>query len=88
MTLHSVSYRLVQMGRILAVLVRMTDRRECCDKKVISQCRDYARWAYNGVVFEVKKEIPIKMAIYCITNATNGVTKQGEIGRASCRERV
>ena len=67
-----------QDGAILAVPVRMADRRECSDRKIVSPCRDQARLAYNGVVFEVKKEIPIKMAIYCITNATNGVTKQGE----------
>jgi hypothetical protein len=45
-------------GAILAVPVRMADRRECSDRKIVSQCRAQARWAYNGVVFEVKKEIP------------------------------
>ncbi len=42
-------------GAILAVPVRMADRRECSDRKSVSQCRDQSRWAYNGVVFEVKK---------------------------------
>jgi circadian clock protein KaiC len=46
-----------QDGAILAVPVRMADRRECSDRKIVSQCRDQARLAYNGVVFEVKKEI-------------------------------
>jgi len=27
--------------------------------KIISQRREQAGWAYNGAVFEVKKEIPI-----------------------------
>jgi circadian clock protein KaiC len=36
----------------------MADRRECSDRTIVSQCRDQARLAYNGVVFEVKKEIP------------------------------
>ena len=49
-----------QDGAILAVPVRMADRRECSDRKIVSQCRDQARLAYNGVVFEVKKEIPDK----------------------------
>ena len=29
-------------------------------EKSFRNCRDQARWAYDGVVFEVKKEIPIK----------------------------
>jgi hypothetical protein len=48
----------VTTGAILAVPVRMADRRECSDRTIVSQCRDQARLAYNGVVFEVKKEIP------------------------------
>ena len=48
----------VQDRAILAVPVRMADRRECSDRKIVSQCRDQERWAYNNVVFEVKKEIP------------------------------
>jgi hypothetical protein len=50
-----------QDGAILAVPVRMADRRECSDRRLVSQSRDQARWAYNGVVFEVEKEIPEKM---------------------------
>jgi len=42
------------------VPVRMTDRWEGSDKKIVSQCRDQERWVYNGVVFEAKKEIPGK----------------------------
>jgi hypothetical protein len=30
---------------ILAVPVRMANRRECSDRKIVSQCRDQARWA-------------------------------------------
>jgi len=26
--------------------------------KIVSQCREQARWAYNDAVFEVKREIP------------------------------
>ena len=26
--------------------------------KIVSQCREQARCAYNGAVFEIKKEIP------------------------------
>ena len=48
-----------QDGAILAVPVWMADRRERSDRKIVSQCRDQARWAYNGVIFEVKKEIPV-----------------------------
>jgi hypothetical protein len=47
-----------QDGAILAVPLRMADRWECSDRKIVSQCRDQERWAYNDVVFEVKKEIP------------------------------
>jgi hypothetical protein len=43
---------------VITVPVRMADRRECSDRKGVSQCRDQARWAFDGVVFEVKKEIP------------------------------
>jgi hypothetical protein len=40
------------------MLVQMADRRECSDGEIVPHCRDQARWTYNGVVFEVKKEIP------------------------------
>jgi len=43
--------------------VRMADRRECSDRKIVSQGRGQVRWAYNGVVFEVKKEIPVQSGI-------------------------
>ena len=55
----------VQMGQFWAVLVRMEDRRECSDKKVVSRCRERARRAYYGCVFKAKKEIPVKR----LTNA-------------------
>jgi hypothetical protein len=48
-----------QNGAVLAVPVRMTDLRGCSDRKIVSRCRDQARRAYNGVVFEAKKEIPV-----------------------------
>lgn len=44
-----------QDSAILAVPVRMADRREYSDGKIVSQCREQARWAYNSVVFHVKK---------------------------------
>jgi hypothetical protein len=47
-----------QMGQFWAVLVRMEDRRECSDNKIVSRCRERARRVYYGAVFEVKKEIP------------------------------
>ncbi len=30
---------------------------EYSDRKIVSQCRDPARWTYNGAVFEVKKAV-------------------------------
>jgi hypothetical protein len=33
---------------------------KCSDNKIVSQCRDQARRAYTGVVFEFKREIPVK----------------------------
>ncbi len=45
------------MGQFWAVLVRMEDRRECSDKKIVSRCRDRARRVYYSAVFEIKKEI-------------------------------
>ncbi len=54
-----------QDGAILAVPVRMADRREYSDRKIVSQCRDQARLAYNGVVFQVKKEIPAQDYANC-----------------------
>ena len=44
-------------------LVRMEDRRECSDKKIVSRCRERARRVYYGVVFEVKKQIPIEWIV-------------------------
>ena len=38
--------------------MRMEDRRECSDRKIISQCRERAGRVYYGAVFEAKKEIP------------------------------
>jgi hypothetical protein len=32
-------------------------------QKIVSQCREQARWAYNGVVFGVKKEIPVERGL-------------------------
>jgi hypothetical protein len=46
------------MGQFWAVLVRMEDRRECSDSKIVSQCCEPARRVYYRVVVEVKKEIP------------------------------
>jgi hypothetical protein len=42
--------------------VRMANRWEGSDKKIVSQCREHARWVYPGAVFEGKKEIPVKRA--------------------------
>ena len=47
------------MGQFWAVLVRMEDRRECSDRKIVSQCREPARRVYYRAVVEVKKEIPV-----------------------------
>ena len=47
-----------QDGAILAVPVRMADRRECSDRKMIRNVAIRRDGRYNGVVFEVKKEIP------------------------------
>ena len=46
------------MGQFWAVLVRMEDRRECSDRKIVSQCREPAGRVYYRAVVEVKKEIP------------------------------
>src|SRR5450756_1055 len=44
-----------QDGAILAVPVRMADRRECSDRKIDSQCRDQARWALQWCRFRGQK---------------------------------
>ncbi len=44
------------MGRFWPCRLRMADRRECTDRTIVSQCRDRARLAYNGVDFEVKRK--------------------------------
>jgi type I restriction enzyme S subunit len=31
--------------------------------KIVSQCREQARWAYHSAVFEIKKEIPAQTTI-------------------------
>jgi hypothetical protein len=49
------------------VPVRMADRRECSDRKSVSQRRDQARWAFDAVVFEVKKEIPDGLSVLFYT---------------------
>ena len=49
------------MGQFWAVLVRMEDRREFFDRKIVSRCRERARRVYYGAVFEIKKEIPDKL---------------------------
>jgi hypothetical protein len=41
--------------QLWAVLVRMEDRRECSDKKIVSRCRERARRVYHGAVVGVKK---------------------------------
>ena len=46
------------MGQFWAVLVRMEDRREFFDRKIVSRCRERARRVYYGAVVEIKKEIP------------------------------
>ena len=52
---------------MITVPVRMADRRECSDRKSVSPCRDQARWAFDGVVFEVKKEIPDGLSVLFYT---------------------
>ena len=49
-----------QMGQFWAVLVRMEDRREGSDRKIVSQCCEPVRRVYYRAVVEVKKEIPVK----------------------------
>jgi hypothetical protein len=49
-----------QNGAILAVAVRMEDRRECSGERSFHKVVEQARWMYNGAVFEVKQEIPVK----------------------------
>lgn len=44
-----------QDGAILAVPVRMADRRECSDRKIDSQYRDQARWALQWCRFRGQK---------------------------------
>ncbi len=49
----------MQDGALLALSVRIAGLREYSANKIVLQCRDQARRAYNGVLFEVKKEIPV-----------------------------
>ena len=49
-----------QMGQFWAVLVRMADLWDGSDRKTLFNVANRARWEYNVVVFEVKKEIPIR----------------------------
>jgi hypothetical protein len=50
----------------------MAVRREWSDRKIVSQCRDQVSWAYNGVVFEVKKEIPAKPSYHLSPDGMKG----------------
>jgi hypothetical protein len=38
----------------------MEDRRECSGERSFHKVVEQARWMYNGAVFEVKQEIPVK----------------------------
>jgi hypothetical protein len=44
-----------QDGSILAVPVRMANRMECSDRKIVSQCRERAKWVYTGCRFRGQK---------------------------------
>ena len=59
------------MGQFWAVLVRMEDRRECSDRKIVSRCREQARRVYYGGVFEAKKEIPAKGCDWYVNHSAN-----------------
>jgi len=48
-----------QMGQFWAVLVLMADLWDGSDRRTLFNCCNRARWGYNVVVFEVKKEIPV-----------------------------
>jgi hypothetical protein len=63
------------MGQFWAVLVRMEDRRECSDRKIVSRRREQARRVYYGAVFEIKKEIPVDDDAHVLTPA--GVRPSG-----------
>src|ERR1039458_6425628 len=65
------------MGQFWAGLVRMEDRRECSDKKIVSRCRGRTRRVYYGAVFEIKKEIPVKM--FLSVRNSNSVASDGEV---------
>ncbi len=58
----------------------MADRWAGLDKKFGSQSCDQAKWAYDGIVFEVKKEIPDKRSQYSkgTPAATAGLSFPGE----------
>jgi hypothetical protein len=47
-----------QIDRAAVAVPAVADRRESSGREIVSQCRGQARWTYNSVVFEVKKEIP------------------------------
>jgi len=68
------------MGQFWAVVVRMKDRRECSDRKMVSQCCEPAGRVYYRAVVEVKKEILDHIQKFCarlsitVESITCGVT--------------